>query len=146
MPFVALLTENTQWNIANMRKTKFWKKKDNNLYILAAFVKFWLFDLLAFSYIHTYSTGTLTGFNSSSARTSTQTGNACKNKLFQTRLSWPRGYKIWVHSQTQNKAQWLVACGHVSASSQSLHFILSLRQYSSFITLRPVYGLFFCFL
>ena len=31
----------------------------------------------------------------------------------------------------------LAACGHVSASSQSLHFILSLRLYSSFITSRP---------
>ena len=39
-----------------------------------------------------------------------------------------------VHSQTQNKVQWLVACAHVSASSQSLHFILSLRMNSSFIT------------
>ena len=33
--------------------------------------------------------------------------------------------KTWVHSQTQNKAQWLTACRHVSASSQSLRFILS---------------------
>ena len=40
----------------------------------------------------------------------------------------PRGYKTWVHSQTQNKAQ---------RGSQSLRFILSLRLYSSFITLRP---------
>ena len=38
-----------------------------------------------------------------------------------------RGYKTWVHSQTQNKAQWLAACRRVSASSQSLRFILSLR-------------------
>ena len=37
----------------------------------------------------------------------------------------PRGYKTWVQSQTQNKAQWLTACGHVSTSSQSLRFILS---------------------
>ena len=49
----------------------------------------------------------------------------------------PRGYKTWVQYQTQNKAQWLAACGHVSASSQSLRFILSLRMKSSFITLRP---------
>ena len=49
----------------------------------------------------------------------------------------PRGYKTRVHSQTQNKAQWLAACGHVSASSQSLRFILSLRLCSSFITSRP---------
>ena len=28
-------------------------------------------------------------------------------------------------------------CGHVSASSQSLPFILSLRLYSSFITSKP---------
>ena len=50
---------------------------------------------------------------------------------------WPRGYKTWVNSQTQNKAQWLAACGHVSASNQSLRFILSLRMNSSFITSRP---------
>ena len=36
-------------------------------------------------------------------------------------------HKTWVQSQTQNKGQWLAACGHVSASSQSLSFILSLR-------------------
>ena len=47
------------------------------------------------------------------------------------------GYKTRVHSQTQNKAHWLAACGLLSASSQSLHFILSLRLYSSFITSRP---------
>ena len=34
-------------------------------------------------------------------------------------LFWPWGYKTWVQSQTQNKAQWLAACGHMSASSQS---------------------------
>ena len=54
--------------------------------------------------------------------------------------TWPRGYKNWVNSQTQNKAQWLAACGHVSASSQSLRFILSLRMNSSFITSRPDVG------
>ena len=33
---------------------------------------------------------------------------------------WPWGYKTWVvQSQTQIKVQWLAACGHVSASSQS---------------------------
>ena len=48
-----------------------------------------------------------------------------------------RGYKTWVHSQTQNKAQWLAACGHVSASSKSFRFILSLRMNSSFINSRP---------
>ena len=52
-------------------------------------------------------------------------------------LSRPRGYKTGVHSQTQNKAQWLAACGHVYASSQSLRFILSLRLYLSLITWRP---------
>ena len=53
-------------------------------------------------------------------------------------ISWPQGYKTAVHSQTQNKTQRLAACGHVSASSQSLRFILSLRRlYSSFIILRP---------
>ena len=56
----------------------------------------------------------------------------------ETRLiSWPWGYKTWVQAQTQNKAQWLAACGHVSANSQSLRFILSLRMNSSFITSRP---------
>ena len=44
---------------------------------------------------------------------------------------WPRGYKTWVHFQTQNKVQWLDACGHVSASNRSLCFILS------FITAGP---------
>ena len=48
----------------------------------------------------------------------------------------PRGYKNIVQPQTQNKAQWLAACGHVSASSQSLRFILSLRINSSFVTSR----------
>ena len=42
------------------------------------------------------------------------------------------------HFQTQNKAQWLAAWGHVSASSQSLRFILNLRLYSGFITSRTV--------
>ena len=50
----------------------------------------------------------------------------------------PRGNKTWLQSQTQNKAQWLADCGHVSASSQSLRFILSLRMNSSFITSRAV--------
>ena len=49
----------------------------------------------------------------------------------------PWGYKTWVQAQTQNKAQWLAACGHVSANSQSLRFILSLKMNSSFITSRP---------
>ena len=35
------------------------------------------------------------------------------------------------------KEQSLAVCGHVSASSQSLGFILSLRLYSSFIASRP---------
>ena len=58
---------------------------------------------------------------------------------------WKSRFVIMTHvlqvrneSQTQNKVQRLAACGHVSASSQSLHFILSLRLYSSFITSRPV--------
>ena len=49
----------------------------------------------------------------------------------------PRGYKTWVHSQTQNKVQWLATCRYVSSSSQSLRFILSLKLYSSFITSGP---------
>ena len=48
----------------------------------------------------------------------------CIEHVAETR---PLGYKTWVHSQTQNKTQWLAACGHVSASSQPLCFILSLR-------------------
>ena len=48
----------------------------------------------------------------------------------------PRGYKTWVHSKSKIKAQWLAACGHVSATSQSLRFILSLRVNSSFIASR----------
>ena len=42
---------------------------------------------------------------------------------------------------SQNKVQWLVACGHVSASSQSLRFVLSLRMNSSFKTSRPDWSL-----
>ena len=52
-------------------------------------------------------------------------------------LSLLRGNKTWVQSQTQNKAQWFAACGHVSASSHSLCFILSLWLYASCITSRP---------
>ena len=49
-------------------------------------------------------------------------------------------------SQTQNKAQWLAACGHVSASSQSLRFILRLRLYSGFITSMPeAWAFIYCF-
>ena len=44
------------------------------------------------------------------------------------------------HIQTQNKAQGLAACGHVSARSQSMRFILSLRMFISFITSRPGVG------
>ena len=51
--------------------------------------------------------------------------------------NWPRGYKTWVQSQNQNKAQWVAACGHVPASSQSLRLILSVRLYSNFITSMP---------
>ena len=59
-------------------------------------------------------------------------------------MTWHRGYKTWVQSQTQNKAQWLVTCGHVSASSQSLRFVLSLRMNSSFITSRPGHTYILC--
>ena len=45
----------------------------------------------------------------------------------QSRDTRPRRYQTRVDSQTQNKAQWLAACGHMSASSQSLPFVLSLR-------------------
>ena len=65
--------------------------------------------------------------------------------------SRPWWYKTWVQSQAQNKPQWLAACGHVSASSQSLGLILSLRIKSSFLTLRPDlcplwYSHLFCYL
>ena len=33
--------------------------------------------------------------------------------------AWPWGYKTWVHSKTQNKAQWLAACWHVSPKPPS---------------------------
>ena len=46
----------------------------------------------------------------------------------------PEIMNFWVLSQTQNKALWLTACKHVSASSQLLRFILIMRLYSSFIT------------
>ena len=53
------------------------------------------------------------------------------------------GYKTEVQSKAQNKAQRSAACGHVSASSQSLRFILSLRINSSFITSGPyIYAIF----
>ena len=42
-----------------------------------------------------------------------------------------------VETQTLNKAQSLAACGHVSASNQSLCLILNLKLYLSFITSRP---------
>ena len=61
----------------------------------------------------------------------------CTHVYVKKYESRPRGYKTGVQSQTQNKAQWLAACGHVSASNQSLRFILSLRMNSSFITSRP---------
>ena len=55
-------------------------------------------------------------------------------------ISQAQRYKTLVESQAQNKAQLLAACGHVSASSQSLRFILSLRMNSSFITFRARYS------
>ena len=62
-----------------------------------------------------------------------------KRKLFDTfsLTHRPWGYITWVQYQAQNKGQWLAACGHVSASSQSLRFILSLRMNSNFITSMP---------
>ena len=52
--------------------------------------------------------------------------------------SWPRGYKNWVYPQTQNKAQWLAACGHVSASSQSLHFHFESETVLRFFNLKAL--------
>ena len=43
-----------------------------------------------------------------------------RNNILKNQEAWPRGYKTWVQSQTQNKAQRLPAFGHLSASSQSL--------------------------
>ena len=57
--------------------------------------------------------------------------------VLKVSMTRTQDYKTWVHSQTQNKAQWLAAYGHVSESSQSLRFILSLILYLSSITLRP---------
>ena len=57
--------------------------------------------------------------------------------MLSTQYKKSRGYITWLQSQTKNKAQWFAACGHVSTSSQSLRFILSLRMNSSFITSRP---------
>ena len=45
-------------------------------------------------------------------------------------------------SSNQNKVQWLAACGHVSASSQSLRFILSLRM-NSRVRKQPIIALYF---
>ena len=33
-----------------------------------------------------------------------------KHQRTDLQFSWPRGYKTWVQSQAQNKAQWLAAC------------------------------------
>ena len=56
----------------------------------------------------------------------------------------PRGYKTWVHSHTQNKAQWLAACGHVSAAIIALYFesetvlkFYNLEAYKTFFMLNP---------
>ena len=64
-------------------------------------------------------------------RTRTHSGRSQKQQ------NLTRGYKTWVRSKTQNKVQWLAACGLVSTSSQSLRFILSLRLYSSLVTSVP---------
>ena len=50
------------------------------------------------------------------------------------------GLEVIKNEYNKNKDQWFTACGHVSASSQSLHFILSLRLYLSFISSRPGLG------
>ena len=39
---------------------------------------------------------------------------------------WPRGYKTWVHSQTQNKALRLAAC--LFCYTLNPHFMASFRQ------------------
>ena len=62
--------------------------------------------------------------------------------ICESGISWPQGYKTGVHSLTENKTQWLTAWGHMSASSQSLRFTLSLR-----LNLRASpYSLVFCLL
>ena len=50
-------------------------------------------------------------------------------------LNWPQGYKTGVLSQTQNKVQWLAACGHVSASNQSLRFFFESENELKFYNL-----------
>ena len=60
-------------------------------------------------------------------------------------FSGPEVIKLeFILSLTQNKVKWLAACGHVSASSQSLHFILSWRLYSSFITSGLIWSFTIC--
>ena len=63
--------------------------------------------------------------------------NSILSQIKPTNLKETALQGTWTRTwpQTQNKAQWLAACRHVSASSQSLRFILSLRMNSSFITL-----------
>ena len=39
--------------------------------------------------------------------------------------SWPQGYKTWGHSQTQNKAQLLAACGHVKLKIRRNYWLLA---------------------
>ena len=51
---------------------------------------------------------------------------------FENNIQLPRGYKTLVQSQTQNKVQCLADCGHVSASSQSLRFILYFESENEF--------------
>ena len=66
--------------------------------------------------------------------------DACTSENHSSRVAFDFNHHLFpsVQSQTQNKLQRLAACGQVSASSQSMRFILSLRMNSSFITSRPV--------
>ena len=65
---------------------------------------------------------------------STLFSSKCKSGLEVIKLEFILRLKIkhnhWLLADT-------CACGHISASSQSLCFILSLKMYSGFITLRP---------
>ena len=69
------------------------------------------------------------------------TGRQCRPwSGYSWRRSLIRVYMLWrSRCQFMNQRSGLVgsACGQVSASNQSLRFILSLRLYSSFITSRP---------
>ena len=60
--------------------------------------------------------------------------NTCTAGLGEVTL--PTGPLSIISGKRENKAQWLAACQHVSASSQSLRFILNLRIELKFYNLK----------